>query len=184
MNDADPRIAVLQEQLLKVDLIPSERDALADELKTAHDINGDTAPVMQTLKTMLIQNVRRELISHGKIKSHFANCVIAGAITEDKNGKKVMPWVPDIQNAVKAITDTQKIDTDAATSSVSIGKWLTFKGPIAKYAAMALAFFAYMYFTNSKHEEALKKQEEVIKKNLQEKFVPEIIEAVKKAAVK
>jgi len=95
MSNEDPRIVILQQKLADAKIHPAERDALADELRFAADINGDTAPVMQTLKTMLISGVRKELLTHERFERHFASCVVAGRVTKDGEGNLVMPWEKD-----------------------------------------------------------------------------------------
>jgi len=92
MSD-DPRILVLQTKLLETKMHASERDALADDLEFAVAINGDTAPVMQCMKRMLISGVRRELLAQERAERHYAACPIASQIKKDANGVDVMPWV-------------------------------------------------------------------------------------------
>lgn len=191
-ND-DPRIVVLQEQLTKVKMHPTERDALADDLKYAHDINGDTAPVMQMLKTMFIQNVRRELLAIARAESHYKNCLVAGQIKEDENGNMTMPWDrmlkehhqkfhiegdaeedkldQELKDAREALAKQKEVEAELKTSVVTVGKYLSFRGPITKWAVILIGILGYMYISNMR-------QEENIKKNLQEQL-PVLLKAIK-----
>jgi len=92
MSNEDPRIVIIQQKLAEANMHPAERDALADDLQYANQINGDTAPVMQMLKTMFISGVRKELLAHERTERHFSSCVVAGRVKKDKDGNLIMPW--------------------------------------------------------------------------------------------
>jgi hypothetical protein len=92
MSSEDPRIVIIQQKLAESKIHPAERDALADDLRFAQEINGDTAPVMQTLKTMLISGVRRELLAHERTDRHFSTCLVASQVTKDPEGRVIYPW--------------------------------------------------------------------------------------------
>lgn len=97
MSNDDPRIVIIQQKLAESKIHPAERDALADDLRFANDINGDTAPVMQTLKTMLISGVRRELLAHERTDRHFSTCLVASQVTKDSEGRVIYPWDKNTQ---------------------------------------------------------------------------------------
>lgn len=59
----DPAIEILSQRLADADIDPQLRDALADDLTWAADINGSTDPSMQGLKRLTISGVRRELLA-------------------------------------------------------------------------------------------------------------------------
>lgn len=173
MNSDDPRIAVLQQRITETKMHPTERDALADDLKYAADINGDTAPVMQMMKTMFIQNVRRELLAISRADTHYKNCLVANQITEDEDGHKVMPWSRMIEEHIeKQHSGEDKAEADAKVSSMSIGKWVTIRGPVVRVAVICLFTLGGVWLM-------LNRNDATLRKDMTEKIIPSIIKAVK-----
>lgn len=89
----DVRIDVLADAIK--DLPRGEmKDALADDLKFAQDINGTVDPALRGIKRLVISGIRRELLTHERIadaiKVHIQDCPLA-KIPTGKSGT-VMAW--------------------------------------------------------------------------------------------
>ena len=63
----DLRLDLLKDAIVMSGLDPQTKDALADDLKYAQDINGADDTASQGIKRLLISGVRRELIAHQRI---------------------------------------------------------------------------------------------------------------------
>ena len=75
---SDVRIDVLTDaikQLPKGEI----KDALADDLKFAQDINGTTDPALRGIKRLVISGIRRELLTHERIAEAVTLAVEAQA---------------------------------------------------------------------------------------------------------
>lgn len=59
----EPAIDILSQRLADSEIDPQLRDALADDLSWAAQINGTADPAMQGIKRMAISGVRRELLA-------------------------------------------------------------------------------------------------------------------------
>ena len=66
MSD-DLRLDLLKDAIVMSGLDGQTKDALADDLKYAQDINGADDTASQGIKRLLISGVRRELIAHQRI---------------------------------------------------------------------------------------------------------------------
>ena len=55
------------------------KDALADDLKFAQDINGTTDPALRGIKRLVISGIRRELLTHERIAEAVTLAVAAQA---------------------------------------------------------------------------------------------------------
>ena len=55
------------------------KDALADDLKFAQDINGTTDPALRGIKRLVISGIRRELLTHERIAEAVTLAVEAQA---------------------------------------------------------------------------------------------------------
>lgn len=71
------------------------KDALADDLKFAQDINGTQDPALRGIKRLVISGIRRELLTHERIaeaiKVHVQECPLSN-LPKGKVGT-VMTWV-------------------------------------------------------------------------------------------
>jgi hypothetical protein len=63
----DLRLDLLKDAIVMSGLDPQTKDALADDLKYAQDINEADDTASQGIKRLLISGVRRELIAHQRI---------------------------------------------------------------------------------------------------------------------
>jgi len=81
MSD-DIRLDLLRDAICRSDLDGQTKDALADDLKYAQDINGTEDEALRGIKRLLISGIRRELLAHDRtaraIKEHAAACNGAG----------------------------------------------------------------------------------------------------------
>lgn len=78
MSD-DIRLDLLRDAICRSDLDGPTKDALADDLKYAQDINGtEEDEALHGIKRLLISGVRRELLAHDRvtmaIDAHVAGC--------------------------------------------------------------------------------------------------------------
>ena len=77
MSD-DIRLDLLRDAICRSDLDGQTKDALADDLKYAQDINGTEDEALRGIKRLLISGVRRELLAHERvamaIAAHVAGC--------------------------------------------------------------------------------------------------------------
>jgi hypothetical protein len=77
MSD-DIRLDLLRDAICRSDLDGQTKDALADDLKYAQDINGTEDEALRGIKRLLISGVRRELLAHDRvtmaIENHVAGC--------------------------------------------------------------------------------------------------------------
>ena len=78
MSD-DIRLDLLRDAICRSDLDGPTKDALADDLKYAQDINGtEEDEALRGIKRLLISGVRRELLAHDRvtmaIDAHVAGC--------------------------------------------------------------------------------------------------------------
>lgn len=77
----------------------SMKDALIDELKYAQDINGNTDPILQGIKRIIISGIRRELLSYERMNN---------AIEEHKRACQLNMRGTTRLNYVLAIVDRAK----------------------------------------------------------------------------
>ena len=78
MSD-DIRLDLLRDAICRSDLDGQTKDALADDLKYAQDINGtEEDEALRGIKRLLISGVRRELLAHDRvtmaIDNHMSRC--------------------------------------------------------------------------------------------------------------
>ena len=77
MSD-DIRLDLLRDAICRSDLDGQTKDALADDLKYAQDINGTKDEALRGIKRLLISGVRRELLAHERvtmaIDNHMSRC--------------------------------------------------------------------------------------------------------------
>ena len=77
MSD-DIRLDLLRDAICRSDLDGQTKDALADDLKYAQDINGTEDEALRGIKRLLISGVRRELLAHDRvataIEAHVSGC--------------------------------------------------------------------------------------------------------------
>ena len=77
MSD-DIRLDLLRDAICRSDLDGQTKDALADDLKYAQDINGTEDEALRGIKRLLISGVRRELLAHDRvaaaIHTHVSGC--------------------------------------------------------------------------------------------------------------
>ena len=77
MSD-DIRLDLLRDAICRSDLDGQTKDALADDLKYAQDINGTEDEALRGIKRLLISGVRRELLAHDRvataIAAHVSGC--------------------------------------------------------------------------------------------------------------
>ena len=77
MSD-DIRLDLLRDAICRSDLDGQTKDALADDLKYAQDINGTEDEALRGIKRLLISGVRRELLAHERvamaIDAHESGC--------------------------------------------------------------------------------------------------------------
>ena len=71
MSD-DVRLDLLRDAISRSDLDRQTKDALADDLRYAQQINGKDDQASQGIKRLLISNIRRELLVHERIKKAIA----------------------------------------------------------------------------------------------------------------
>jgi hypothetical protein len=156
--DTDTRVLILQQKLSESKMHPAERDALANDLQFANEINGDSDPIKQMLKTITIQGVRRELLAHDRQARHYSDCPIAKMITEE-GGKKIMPW----EKADKALV---------VNDGGSITGWgVTLKGPVARLAIASVAIIAVVWLM-------LNRQDATLRKDMRETILPSVMQAI------
>jgi len=101
MSD-DIRLDLLRDAIADSELDGQTKDALADDLKYAQDINGTKDEALRGIKRLVISGIRRELLAHDRmekaIKRHVENCsgakwvnAAAQAATEQPHG--VAKWL-------------------------------------------------------------------------------------------
>lgn len=77
MSD-DVRLDILKDAIADSGLDGQTKDALADDLKYAQDINGTEDEALRGIKRLLISGVRRELLAHDRvataIDAHVSGC--------------------------------------------------------------------------------------------------------------
>lgn len=160
MNDGDTRILILQQKLAETKMHPSERDALADDLQLAQQINGATSPVEKMLKTIVISGVRKELLAHDRQQRHYSECIVVKQITEDDKGNQIMPW----DKADKTLT---------LPDSGSISGWgVTLKGPVARLAVASVVIIAVVWMM-------LNRQDATLRKDMRESILPSVLNTLK-----
>jgi len=167
----DTRIDDLRSQLEESGFEPTTRGALADDLHVANQINGDPDSVKQLIKTMIIQNVRREIIVNKKLESHFVNCIIAKQVKHLPDGTAIMPWN-------QKPSESQKIDTEAVeeakASTFQIWK-IKVTGPAVKYAIITTGVIGLAWMVMYRQDVAMQKMKESV--------IPEIVKSVKATIV-
>ena len=101
MSD-DIRLDLLRDAIADSELDGQTKDALADDLRYAQEINGTEDSSLRGIKRLIISGIRRELLAHDRmekaIKRHVENCpgakwvkVAAQAATEQPHG--VAKWL-------------------------------------------------------------------------------------------
>ena len=101
MSD-DIRLDLLRDAIADSELDGQTKDALADDLRYAQEINGADEPSLRGIKRLIISGIRRELLAHDRmekaIKRHVENCsgakwakTAAQAVTEQPHG--VAKWL-------------------------------------------------------------------------------------------
>ena len=92
----DPAIEILSQRVADADIDPQLRDALADDLTWAADINGSTDPAMQGIKRLTIGGVRRELLAAArdqKTQDQVGSIISACA---KRHGRAAATWQTDL----------------------------------------------------------------------------------------
>jgi hypothetical protein len=74
MSD-DIRLDLLRDAICRSDLDGQTKDALADDLKYAQDINGTEDEALRGIKRLLISGVRRELTPESTVSNVWRFCV-------------------------------------------------------------------------------------------------------------
>lgn len=78
----DIRLDILRDAILTSRLDGQTKDALADDLRYAQQINGDVNPALQGIKRIVISGVRRELLANERvmkaIDEHTRVCTAGG----------------------------------------------------------------------------------------------------------
>ena len=101
MSD-DIRLDLLRDAIADSELDGQTKDALADDLRYAQEINGADEPSLRGIKRLIISGIRRELLAHDRmekaIKRHVENCsgakwvnAAAQAVNEQPHG--VAKWL-------------------------------------------------------------------------------------------
>ncbi len=78
MSDSDARLDLLQKAIADSGLPGQMKDALADDLQYAQEINGTQDASLLGIKRLVISGIRRELLIEDRmgdaIKHHIAKC--------------------------------------------------------------------------------------------------------------
>ena len=81
MSD-DVRLDILKDAIADSGLDGQTKDALADDLRYAQEINGTNDPALCGIKRLVISGIRRELLAHDRtaraIRRHSEACPGAG----------------------------------------------------------------------------------------------------------
>ena len=77
MSD-DVRLDMLTDAIKDSDLDGQTKDALADDLRYAQEINGSADAALRGIKRLVISGIRRELLAHDRtkkaIQAHESKC--------------------------------------------------------------------------------------------------------------
>ena len=96
MSD-DIRLDLLRDAICRSDLDGQTKDALADDLKYAQDINGTEDEALRGIKRLLISGVRRELLAHERvamaIETHVSECSARAARAAPKTIKDALQQI-------------------------------------------------------------------------------------------
>ena len=87
MSD-DIRLDLLRDAITESDLDGQTKDALADDLRYAQEINGTNDAALRGIKRLVISGIRRELLAHDRtmkaIQAHENSCAErSAALSED-----------------------------------------------------------------------------------------------------
>ena len=96
----DIRIETLKSALMASDISPAEKDALADDLEYAQEINGSPDPTLQGIKRAVISGVRREMLAHQRLKKHETDCPFRRGGSAEVTG----PGVAKALAVIRALT--------------------------------------------------------------------------------
>ena len=122
----DLRLDLLKDAIVMSGLDAQTKDALADDLKYAQDINGDDDAALRGIKRLVISGVRRELIAHQRItealEMHTEACARRRA------------------EEIKAVVEALKIENAAKEDSIGVrGMQVCGKAALIVAAGVALA---------------------------------------------
>ena len=77
MSD-DIRLDLLRDAIADSELDGQTKDALADDLRYAQEINGTDEPSLRGIKRLIISGIRREILAHDRtkkaIQAHESKC--------------------------------------------------------------------------------------------------------------
>ena len=94
MSD-DVRLDMLTEAIKDSDLDGQTKDALADDLRYAQEINGTADAALRGIKRLVISGIRRELLAHDRtkkaIQAHESKC--AERFGEEGPVKPAAKWI-------------------------------------------------------------------------------------------
>ena len=94
MSD-DIRLDMLTEAIKDSDLDGQTKDALADDLRYAQEINGTADAALRGIKRLVISGIRRELLAHDRtkkaIQAHESKCF--ARFGEDEPVKPAAKWL-------------------------------------------------------------------------------------------
>lgn len=94
MSD-DVRLDLLKDAIADSGLDGQTKDALADDLRYAQEINGASEPALRGIKRLIISGIRRELLAHDRtiraIDAHASKC--AERFGEDEPVKHASKWI-------------------------------------------------------------------------------------------
>ena len=94
MSD-DVRLDILKDAIADSGLDGQTKDALADDLRYAQEINGTQDAALRGIKRIVISGIRRELLAHDRtiraIDAHAAKC--AERFVEDEPVKPSAKWI-------------------------------------------------------------------------------------------
>ena len=94
MSD-DIRLDLLRDAITDSDLDGQTKDALADDLRYAQEINGTADAALRGIKRLVISGIRRELLAHDRtkkaIQAHESKCF--ARFGEDEPVKPAAKWL-------------------------------------------------------------------------------------------
>ena len=94
MSD-DIRLDLLRDAIADSDLDGQTKDALADDLRYAQEINGTADVALRGIKRLVISGIRRELLAHDRtkkaIQAHESKC--SARFGESEPVKPAAKWL-------------------------------------------------------------------------------------------
>jgi len=100
MSD-DVRLDLLKDAIAESGLDGQTKDALADDLRYAQEINGTGDAALRGIKRIVISGIRRELLAHDRtiraIDAHASKCAVLFDVNKPvkRTGKLIVlltPW--------------------------------------------------------------------------------------------